>query len=208
MKIAVVAANGKAGQLIVAEAVKRGHDVTAVVRKDNKTNSQHVLVKDLFDLTKEDLAGFDAVVTAFGAFAPEVLPQHTTSLEHLASLLDGTDTRLLVVGGAGSLFVDADHTIQLSQTEGFPEAFLPLATAMAKGLVRLREFTNVKWTYVSPAADFQVDGDRTGHYEVAGEDFTTDANGISAISYADYAIAMLDEIEKGNHIQERISVRW
>ncbi|MDO5684994.1 MAG: NAD(P)H-binding protein, partial [Bifidobacterium sp.] len=103
--IAVVAANGKAGKLIVKEAVDRGFDVTAVVRGENKTVAQHTIVKDLFDLTADDLKGFDAVVDAFGAWTPDTLPQHSTSLKHLADILSGTDTRLIVVGGAGSLYV-------------------------------------------------------------------------------------------------------
>ena len=107
MKIAVVCANGKAGQLIVKEAVDRGLDVTAVVKGDNKSAAQNVIVKDLFDLTAADLADFDAVVDAFGAWTPETLPQHSTSLAHLCDILSGTDTRLLVVGGAGSLDVYA-----------------------------------------------------------------------------------------------------
>ena len=74
MKLAVVCANGTAGRLIVEEAVKRGMDVTAVVREENKTVAQHTLAKDLFDLTKEDLQGFDVVIDAFGAWIPETLP--------------------------------------------------------------------------------------------------------------------------------------
>lgn len=206
MKIAVVAANGKAGQEIVAEAVARGHEVTAIVRFENKSQAQKVLVKDLFDLTKEDLAGFDAVVTAFGAFTPESLPQHTTSLEHLAGLLENSETRLLVVGGAGSLYVVPELTLQLADTPDFPAEYRPLAQAMAVGLARLRQFENTKWTYISPAADFVADGARTGDYILAGEVFTVNEAGQSQISYADYAIAMLDEIEKGSHIRERISV--
>lgn len=206
MKIAVVAANGKAGQAIMAEALERGHEVTAIVRGENKTKADKVLVKDLFDLTKEDLAGFDVVVTAFGAYTPETLPQHTTSLEHLAGLLENSSTRLLVVGGAGSLYIDDTLTTQLSQTPDFPDAFLPLATAMGQGLARLREFSDVNWTYISPAADFVADGAKTGNYILAGEVFTVNEKGESAISYADYAIAMLDEIESGSHIKERISV--
>lgn len=104
--IAVVAANGKAGKLIVKEAVDRGFDVTAVVRGANKTVAQHAIIKDLFDLTADDLKGFDAVVDAFGAWTPDTLPQHSTSLKHLADILSGTQTRLIVVGGAGSLYVD------------------------------------------------------------------------------------------------------
>ncbi len=206
MKIAVVAANGKAGQLIVKEAVDRGHDVTAIVRSDNKTVAPHVLVKDIFDLSKEDLAGFDAVVSAFGAYTPETLPQHTTSLEHLAGLLESTTVRLLVVGGAGSLYVDPEMTTQLVDTPDFPDEYKPLALAMSKGLDRLRDFGTVNWTYISPAADFVADGDRTGDYILAGEVFTVNDKGESVISYADYAVAMLDEIEKGHHNKERISV--
>ncbi|MBP2622906.1 NAD(P)-dependent oxidoreductase [Streptococcus oricebi] len=206
MKIAVVAANGLAGQAIVAEALARGHEVTALVRSKNKSQAQKVLEKDLFDLTREDLTGFDVVVTAFGAFSPELLPQHTTSLEHLAGLLEGTDTRFLVVGGAGSLYLDESLTSQLSDAPDFPAEFKPLAKAMAQGLEALRRFNQVKWTYISPAADFVEDGEKTGDYILAGEVFTLNEAGQSSISYADYAIAMLDEIEQGQHIQERISV--
>ena len=205
MKIAVVAANGKAGKLIVEEAVKRGHDVTAVVRSANKTIAQNAIVKDLYDRTAGDLAGFDAVIDAFGAWAPEVLPQHSTSLAHLCDILANTNTRLLVVGGAGSLFVDPEHTTTLSQTPDFPEAFQPLASAMQKGLNELRERSDVKWTYVSPAADFQAEGEKTGTYQLGGEELMVGSQG-PIISYADYAIAMVDLAESGEHVGQRVSV--
>ncbi|KXT82354.1 Rrf2-linked NADH-flavin reductase [Streptococcus sp. DD11] len=127
-------------------------------------------------------------------------------MEYLAGLLAGSDTRFLVVGGAGSLYVDPEMTTQLADTPDFPEEYKPLAQAMAKGLARLRSFSDTKWTFISPAADFVADGARTGAYILAGEVFTTNEAGQSSISYADYAIAMLDEIEKGSHIKERISV--
>ncbi len=206
MKIAVVAANGKEGRLIVKEAVERGFDVTAVVRSENRTVAEKVIKKDLFDLTVEDLKGFDAVVDAFGAWTEETLPQHSTSLAHLCDLLSGTDTRLLVVGGAGSLYVDPEHTTHVADGPDFPDAFKPLATAMAKSLSELRKRNDVKWTYISPAADFQADGERTGEYILAGEELTLNDRGESVISYADYALAMVDEIQNGNHIQQRISV--
>ena len=206
MKIAVVCANGKAGQLIVKEAVNRGFDVTAVVKGENKSAAQNVIVKDLFDLTAEDFTGFDAVVDAFGAWTPDTLPQHSTSLAHLCDVLSGTDTRLLVVGGAGSLYVNAEHTACVSDGDDFPEVFKPLASAMAKALGELRQRNDVKWTYISPAGDFQADGERSGKYILAGEELTLNSKGESIISYADYAIAMVDEIEKGAHIRQRISV--
>ena len=205
-KIAVVAANGKAGKLIVKEAVARGMDVTAFTRSENKSVAQKSVVKDLMDLTAEDLSGFDAVVDAFGAWTPETLPQHSTTLAHLCDVLSGTDTRLLVVGGAGSLYVNPEHTATVSDGPDFPEAFKPLASAMASALDDLRKRSDVKWTYISPAGDFQAEGERSGEYILGGEELTLNDRGESVISYADYAIAMVDEIESGDHIQQRISV--
>lgn len=206
MKIAVVAA-GKAGRKIVREAADRGMDVTAFVRTASEIDGAHTtVVRDIFDLTAEDLAGFDAVVDAFGAWTPETLPQHSTSLAHLCDILSGTDTRLLIVGGAGSLFVNPEHTACVSDGADFPEGWKPLAAAMAQALGELRARKDVRWTYISPAADFRADGEKTGAYILAGEDFTLNEKGESIISYADYAVAMVDEIESGNHIGQRISV--
>lgn len=206
MKIAVICANGKAGRQIVKEAVARNMDVTAVVRGDNQTETEKALKKDLFDLTASDLQGYDVVIDAFGAWTEDTLPQHSTSLKHLCYILSGTDIRLLVVGGAGSLYVNPEHTVQVSDGPDFPDIFKPLAAAMAKALSELRQRNDVKWTYLSPAGDFQADGERTGKYILAGEELTLNAKGESVISYADYAIAMIDEAENGNHIQQRISV--
>lgn len=206
MKIAVVCANGRVGRLVVKEAVERGLDVTAVVREDNQSVAPHVIKKDLYDLTKEDLASFDVVVDAFGAWAPEELPGHSTSLRHLCDILSGTDIRLCIVGGAGSLYVNKEHTLCVSDGADFPEIFKPLASAQGKALDELRERHDVKWTFISPAGDFQAEGERTGQYILGGEELILNEKGESIISYADYAIAMVDEITKGNHIQQRISV--
>lgn len=206
MKIAVICANGKAGKLIVKEAVNRGLDVTAVVRTENQTEAQNVLQKDLFDLTAADLKDFDVVVDAFGAWTEDILYQHSTSLKHLCDILSGTDIRLLVVGGAGSLYVNPEHTAVVSDGLDFPPQFLPLAKAQGKALEELRTRNDVKWTFISPAGDFRPDGERTGKYILGGEELTLNSKGESVISYADYAIAMIDEAVNGNNIQKRISV--
>ncbi len=206
MKIAVICANGKAGKLIVKEAVSRGLDVTAVVREENQSATQKVIQKDLFDLTVEDLEGFDIVIDAFGAWTEDTLPLHSTSLKKLCDLLSGSSTRLLVVGGAGSLYVNKEHTACVADGSDFPDAFKPLAAAMAKALGELRQRNDVQWTYLSPAGDFQAEGEKTGKYILGGEELVLNSKGESVISYADYAIAMIDEAVKGNHIQERISV--
>jgi len=206
MKIAVVAANGRAGRLIVEEAVKRGFEVTAVVRSENKTAAKNVIQKDIMDLTADDLKNFDVVIDCFGTWKVEDLPKHTTTSQHLCNILSGTDIRLLIIGGAGSLYTDEKQTAQLFNAPNFPAEYLPTATAQANELAELRKRNDVKWTFVSPAADFQAEGERTGKYILAGEVFTLNSKGESVISYADYAIAMVDEALSGNHIQQRISV--
>ena len=129
-------------------------------------------------------------------------------MEHLSDILANKNTRLLVVGGAGSLYTDESLTTQLFTTPDFPTDYYPIASNQAKGLDVLRRRNDVKWTYVSPAAEFEYEWERKGEYQLAGEVFTVNAEGKSEISYADYAIAMVDEAEKGNHINQRISVLW
>lgn len=204
--IAVVAANGHSGQLIVKEALERGHDVTVFVRSENRTPAKKAVIKDIMELTAQDLEGFDAVVDAFGAWTPETLPQHSTTLAHLSDILSGSDTRLLVVGGAGSLYLNPEHSLTVAQGPDFPEAFKPVALAMGAALTELRKRDDVRWTYISPACDFQAGGERTGEYILSGEELTVNERGESIISYADFAVAMLDEIESGNHVGQRISV--
>ncbi len=207
-KVAVVCAAGKEGRLLVDEAVSRGYDVTGFVRGSDKVANPKAktVVKDLFDLTREDLIGFDAVIDAFGAWTPETLPLHKTSLKHLCDVLSGTKVRLLVVGGAGSLYVNPEHTVQLKDLESFPAMFKPLANNMGEALAELRTRSDVQWTYLSPAGDFVADGERTGEYLLGGEEYFVNDRGESRISYADYAIAMVDEIENANNIRKRFSV--
>ena len=207
-KVAVVCAAGKEGRLLVDEAVSRGYDVTGFVRGSDKVANPKAktVVKDLFDLTREDLIGFDAVIDAFGAWTPETLPLHRTSLKRLCDVLSGTKVRLLVVGGAGSLYVNPEHTVQVKDLESFPAMFKPLADMQGAALDDLRKRNDVQWTYLSPAGDFVADGERTGEYLLGGEEYFVNDKGESRISYADYAIAMIDEIENANNIQKRFSV--
>lgn len=206
MKIAVVCANGRVGRLVVKEAIDRGLDVTAIAKGENQTVAKQYICKDLFNLTAEDMAAYDVVVDAFGAWAEEALPLYSKSLMHLCDIVSGTKKRLVVVGGAGSLYVNKEHTAVVSDGPDFPAEYLPLAKAQGKALADLRQRNDVVWTFISPAGDFQAEGERTGAYILAGEELTLNERGESIISYADYAIAMVDEIEKGSHVQQRISV--
>lgn len=207
-KVAIVCAAGKQGRLLVDEAVSRGYSVTGFVRGNDKVANAKAktVVKDLFDLTREDLIGFDVVIDAFGAWTPETLPLHSKSLKHLCDILSGTDIRLLVVGGAGSLYVNKEHTLQVKDLPDFPEIYKPLATVQSVALDELRNRNDVKWTFLSPAGNFVADGARTGKYILGGEEYFENAKGVSEISYADYAIAMIDEIENANNIRKRFAV--
>ena len=207
MKIAVIGANGRARSKIIDELLDRGLDVTAIVRSDNKSAAKNFILKDIFALTSDDSKIFDVVIDCFGAWTKQSI---TTSKifktsQYLCDLLSGSDIRLIIIGGAGSLYVDENKT-QLYKTKGFPAEYIPTAKAQADELAELRKRNDVKWTFVSPAADFRADGERTGKYILAGEEFTVNSKGESVISYADYAIALVDEAINGKNIQKRISV--
>lgn len=206
MKIAVIAASGRAGSLIAKEALSRGHDVTAIVRDASKVRGMKVVEKDLLSLAADDLKDYDAVVDAFGTFDPGLMHLHMETLTHLCDILSGSPARLLVVGGAGSLYVDKSHCLQLYKTEGFPKEYVPVASAQVETLDMLKTRSDVKWTFLSPAAVFDAEGKRTGSYVLGGDELSVNQAGESYVSYADYAIAMVDEIEKASFVGKRFSV--
>ena len=204
MKIAIIGANGKSGANLVNEALKQGYDVTAIVRnKEYKNESVKVVYKDIFELTKADLTGFDAVISAFAAWSEETFPLHKKVAAHLVNLLEGTNTRLIVALGAGTLFVDSKGTM-LIDTPDFPAAYMGVAKATAE-FFELKGSTNVLWMYVSPAGDYDVNGARTGKYVLGGDDLILNSKNESYISYADLALAIIDELKNKKFIQKRFT---
>ncbi|MCS7459657.1 NAD(P)-dependent oxidoreductase [Paenibacillus doosanensis] len=208
MKIAVIGASGKAGSLIVKEAVGRGHEVTSIVRDESKLASRDtaVLEKDVFALTSDDLRAFDVVVNAFGA-APGQEHLHVEAGQALIQALKGApQTRLIVVGGAGSLFVDEQKTTRLYNTPEFPREYYATASNQGKNLEDLQNSEGIQWTFVSPAAFFDPAGQRTGSYQKGKDHLMVNSQGNSYISYADFALAVVDEIEKPEHKNERFTL--
>lgn len=208
MNIAVIGANGRAGKLITEEALRRGHEVTAILRDEQKGASKgaKIFVKDLFELSYEDIRSYDVLIDAFAVWKEEELLLHQTSLKHLSDVLSGKSNRLLVVGGAGSLYIDAEHKTRLMDTPEFPASFKPLASNMGAALDALKKRNDVNWTYLSPSTDFVADRLRSGTYRAGGEELLVNSDGDSVIGYADYAIAMIDEAEQGKHIRQRFTV--
>lgn len=207
MKIAIIGATGKAGKLIMEEALQRGLDVAAIVRNKSKLSNSKVKVieKDLFDLKKEDLKDFDTVVSAFGAWEEKELPKHAEVMNHLCDILANTNIRLMVVGGAASLFVN--HSMMLIDSPDFPKDWINLAKNSNKAFEILKATKNVLWTYISPSADFQADGKKTGEYRIGDKDeLCFNSKDESMISYADYAIGFVDEIENKKFLNKRITL--
>ncbi|NRG31506.1 NAD(P)-dependent oxidoreductase [Niallia circulans] len=207
MKIAIIGATGKAGSLILKEAVSRGHEVTAIVRDVSKLEDKNVsaIEKSIFDLTSNDVKEFDVIVNAFGAPLGEE-QAHVDAGHTLIEALKGTDTRAIIVGGAGSLYVDENKTITVMETPDFPSVFIPTAKGQGRNLQELQKTSNVTWTFVSPSAIFDFEGKRTGSYKSGKDNLLVNSKGESYISYSDYSIAILDEIENPQHINERFTV--
>jgi putative NADH-flavin reductase len=214
MKIALFGTGGTIGSRIAAEALRRGHQVTAVVRDPAgfaakaKADGINVVQGDVTDPVSiaNAVRGHDVVISAVG-------PGHSGKfgmlVEAARALLDGVARagvkRLIIVGGAGSLEVAPG--VQLMDTPAFPAAWKPYAQAHRDALDVYRGNTTLDWTYVSPA-DHIEPGERTGHYRTGGEQLVTDAKGESRISTEDYAVAMLDDIEHPAHIRQRFTVAY
>ncbi|MGE8037142.1 NAD(P)-dependent oxidoreductase [Lysinibacillus sp. NPDC093692] len=205
MKIAVIGATGKAGKKIVEEALQRDHDVTAIVRSASKVTANiSVIEKEVFALTQEDVKGFDVVVNAFGALAGQE-ELHVKAGRHLIDIFKGINTKLFVVGGAGSLFVDPEKNVLVMDTPDFPEMFYATAKNQGENLHDLQQST-ITWTFLSPSAFFDPEGPRTGSYTAGEDHLLVNASGESYVSYADYAVAVLDEIENPKHVNSRFTV--
>lgn len=205
MKIAVIGATGKAGQKIVEEAVQRGHEVTAIVRSAAKvTAAIPVIEKDVFDVTQDDVKGFDVVVNAFGAPAGQE-DLHVKAGRHLISIFQGIPIKLVVVGGAGSLFVDPEKKVRVMDTPDFPAMYLATAQNQGQNLQDLQQ-SSITWTFISPSAFFDPEGPRTGHYTAGVDHLLVNDAGESYVSYADYAVAVVDELENPQHVNSRFTV--
>jgi len=200
--IALIGASGQAGSRLLKELSDRGHTVTAIARNPDKiAKLENVTVKqgDVFDPSALAalLKGHDAVISAvrFTASDPATL---------IEAVRASGVKRYLVVGGAGSLEVAPGK--RLVDTPDFPAQYKAEALKGAEFLDLLRGEKQLDWTFLSPSAMF-VAGERTGKFRLGKDTLLTNANG-SSISFEDYAIAMVDEIEKPAHSRQRFTVGY
>ncbi|MGR3821669.1 MAG: NAD(P)-dependent oxidoreductase [Salipiger marinus] len=202
MKVALIGASGNAGRRLHAELVSRGHDVTAIARNPEKVqplDRTRAVAGDIDapDALAEILSGHDAAISSvmFVAFDPEKLMQAVQS--------SGVQ-RYLVVGGAGSLEVAPGA--KLIDSPEFPDAYGAEAEAGAAYLNRLKQTDGLDWTFLSPSAVFEA-GERTGTFRLGTDQLIAGPEG-SRISYEDFAVAMVDELEEPKHSRARFTVGY
>ena len=213
MKIALIGATGFVGSALLKEALDRGHDVTAIVRHPEKLQPHTKLHPQKCDVYNADevarlVTGHDAVISAFSPSKtdPEIREKHVQGIKTMLAAMKQADIkRLLVVGGAGSLEVKPG--LRVIDTPDFPEQWKGTARATADVLQLLRREHDIEWTCLSPSAILQP-GMRTGTFRLGTDQLLVDANGQSRISTQDYAVAMINEVERPAHIRQRFTVGY
>lgn len=203
VKVALIGASGHVGSRILAELLRRGHEVTAIVRNPEKVamgGSVTAVKGDVYDRVglAKLLAGHDAAISAvhFSASDPQIL---------IGAVKNSGVPRYLVVGGAGSLEVAPG--VKLFDTPEFPAIYLDEAKNGGAFLDLLKAETALNWTFLSPSALIQP-GERTGTFRLGTDQLLIDGKGDSAISTEDYAVALVDELEQPKHERRRFTVGY
>jgi uncharacterized protein len=205
MKIAIIGATGNVGTRLVNEALSRHHAVTGIARDASKLPARTGLSATVGDVSKPDqliplLKGHDVIISSLRFQSQSPPPQQLIDLVRRSGV-----KRYLVVGGAASLEIAPGQI--LLNAPNFPPAYKPEASAGKAFLDALHEVKDLDWTYLSPSAFFGP-GERTGKFRLADNTLLTAADGKSSISYEDYAIAMLDEIETPKHVRGRFTIGY
>ncbi len=213
MNIALIGASGYVGSALLAEALGRNHRITALVSRPERLAPQAQLVAVKADVNDaaglaRRIAGHDAVISAFSGHAQDdVYGAYVRGFQSIVAAVQSAGVpRLLVVGGAGSLEVAPG--VQLVDTPQFPAEWKGTALGAREALRLLREApASLDWTMLSPSAHLEP-GERTGRFRLGTDQLLTGADGGSAISLQDYAVAMIDELERPAHSRSRFTVGY
>lgn len=213
MKLALIGATGYVGAALLEEALNRGHQVTALVRHPEKLAPRAGLTAikaDVHDSASlaEQLRGHDAVLSAFnpGWGEADIREQFIAGSKSIMAATKAAGVqRLLVVGGAGSLYVAPGQ--QLIDSAGFPAEYKEGAEGARQALNLLREESDLQWTFLSPAAHLEP-GPRTGQFRLGGEELLLKDGQPGHISVADLAVALLDETEQPQHLRQRFTLAY
>ena len=209
MRIMIIGANGRLGQILTDMAVDRGHEVIALSPSgmDKKSFTGTVLKKSLFDLNEADLNGIDALLSSFGSGFEADPAVNRQAIDHLIHLIGEKNVRLLTVGGAGTLWADKSHNMRVWQTPNHPEFLRGISENLTLALDDLKASALKDWTFLCPSLIFDYEGVQTGNWKIGtdGEPLKN-RDGVSRISYRDFASAMISEAESGTHKNMQITV--
>lgn len=215
MKVAVIGATGFVGQNLVNELAERGHEVLAIARNTEKVIQKENVVAKSVDVTNEQalaaaVNGYDVVVSAFnpGWTNPNIYNDFIKGAEAIQAGVKASNVnRLIVIGGAGSLFIDGK---QLVDGENFPAEIKPGATAARDYLNTLKEEKELNWTFFSPAIEMHpgITIGRTGKYRLGLESPVFDEAGKCVLSVQDLAIVIADEVESNQHPRQRFTAAY
>jgi uncharacterized protein len=213
MKVTIIGASGRLGAPILEETLKRGHQVTTIVRNPEKiTTLSPLLTIVKADILKDDIAkiirGHDAVISAYNAgwTNPNIYDDQINGVKAIISAVKKSGVkRLLFVGGAGSLEVAPG--VQLIDTMKLPDIPKQGVLAVRETLHVLKKEDTLNWTFLSPPSNI-VTGERTGKYRVGKDQLLRNEAGESRISTQDYAVAMIDELENPRHTRQRFTVAY
>jgi uncharacterized protein len=212
MKIALIGASGFVGSVLLQEALGRGHSVTAIARNADKIEKADRVTAKAVDASDAKalapaIAGHDVVVSAFnpGWGDPEIYNKHLDGSKAIITAAKQAGTRLIMIGGAGSL--ETAPGTQLVDSEQFPAEWKAGALAARDALTAIRNEKELDWTFVSPAIHLGP-GEKTGKYRLAGDQPVFDAKGESRISAGDLAAAIVDEAETPRHSRKRFTLGY
>lgn len=214
MKIALIGAAGYVGKEILKESLMRGHEVTAIQRHPEKLAAQTRLTVKKGDVFHSELntliSGHDVLISSYNGFhGVSVKEGYKSQILGAEAMIDAVKKaavpRLLIVGGAGSLFVAPN--VRLVDTPEFPAEWKEMALAMAEVLDLVKQEKELNWTFLSPSAMLEP-GERTNKFRLGENNLLRDVDGKSRISTQDYAVAMLDEVEKPAHARRRFTVGY
>ena len=203
MRVALIGASGNVGSRILNELLNRGHEVTGIVRHPEKLPRNDKLTAQRGDTNDE--AGLAQLLVEHDAVISAVKFQSMNARSLIGAVKNAGVKKLLVVGGAGSLEVAPG--VQLVDTPDFPEAYKPESLAGRDFLDALRGERELDWTFLSPSALF-MPGERTGKFRLGTDRLLSGANGESRISFEDFALALVDELETPRHSRQRFTIGY
>jgi len=208
MKIGIIGANGRLGTKITKQALERGFEVKGIIY-DGEVPFEKVelLHKSVFDLSKEDVEDIDALISAFGGGFHTDPKINAQVFEKYAEIMELTHKRMIVIGGAGSLFTDSTREQREYQQEGYSKTLAAISENICKGIQFLKNTKKLEYTVVCPSRKFDFEGQHTGKYKIGeSEELLFNSNGESYVTYEDLAQAMLDIAQSNQYNQQVVTV--